>query len=185
MKRFALILFTFIICSISVIAHDSTQVYFYGIDFSEVKVIAADESEHDFAEAFSAINLLMLTEKEKYDFSKVLEQQVIPYPDVMIEQSRINDYSKMKLYRYQREDIDLLGKIKSYKLSHDSGIGLMLIACVLDKSTGLATYEAVLFDIETRELLNNNRVTAKAGGFGLRNYWARTVYNLTLRETLF
>lgn len=56
MKRFAVILLSCIICSISVKAQDSDQVYFYGIDFSEVKVIAADESEHDFAEAFSAIS---------------------------------------------------------------------------------------------------------------------------------
>lgn len=185
MKKTGLLLMFCVLYCLSLKAQDTIKVYFYGIDFSEVKVVAADETEKDFAAAFSSINLLLLTEQEKYDFSKVLQMNVVPYPDSMIEQSTYNDYSEMMVYRYQRDTINLSEKIQSYKLPHDSGVGFILIACVLDKSTGTATYEAVLFNVATRELMNNSRVTTKAGGFGLRNYWARTVYNLTLRKSLF
>lgn len=54
-----------------------------------------------------------------------------------------------------------------------------MIATLLDKSTNKATYKVVLFDVETRKILKEKEFTSKAGGFGLRNFWARTIYTLT------
>ena len=181
-----LFLLTFIFAlSFSAHAQNDNSVYFYGVDFSDVKVIAAVESEQDFATAFSGINLLLINEQDKYDFSRVMHKRLHVYPDNMIEESLSNDYSNMKVYRYQDNEIDINAKVKSYKLSQESGQGLVLIAQYLDKTHGTASYIAVLFDIATRQVISHNKLISKAGGFGLRNYWARTVYNLTLRESLF
>lgn len=185
MKRFALALISIFAFLSYAGAQNDDVVYFYGVDFSEVKVIAAAESEQDFAKAFSAINLLLLNEAEKYDFSRVLNKNVEVYPDQMVEKSLSNDYSAMKVYRYEEQTIDIADKIKSYKLPHESGTGFVIIARYLDKNTGTAAHHVVLFDIFTREIISQNKLVSEAGGFGLRNYWARTVYNLALRWSLF
>lgn len=158
------------------------NVYFYGVDFSEVKVVGAAETEAEFAKAFAGINMLLVSEQEKYDFSRAVGSYVIPYPDMMIEQSRTNDYSGMLVYHYVNPEIDIEGKIQSYRLSQDSGVGMVLIARVLDKPRATATYEAVLFDVATREVLQKVQVSSNARGFGLRNYWAGSVYSLTKRK---
>lgn len=166
-------------------AQNDDVVYFYGVDFSEVKVIAASESTQDFAKAFSGINLLLINEAEKYDFSRVLNKTVKVYADIMVEKSLSNDYSSMKVYRYEEHDIDVADKIKSYKLPQESGLGFIIIAQYLDKNKATASHYVVLFDIFTREIISKNKLMSEAGGFGLRNYWARTVYNLSLRWSLF
>lgn len=185
MKRYITILISMLSFIFAANAQNDETLYFYGVDFSQVQVIAANETEQEFAKAFSGINFLLVSEREKYDFSKVMNQPVSAHPDHMIEQSLSNDYSAMKVYRYENSDIDVAKMVESYNFKQKSGQGLILIAVYLDKPAGSACYEAVLFDINTREILRQNRLTSLAGGFGLRNYWARTVYNLTLRESLF
>ena len=151
MKRFALALISIFAFLSYAGAQNDDVVYFYGVDFSEVKVIAAAESEQDFAKAFSAINLLLLNETEKYDFSRVLNKNVKVYSDQMVENSLSNDYSAMKVYRYEKQTINIADKIKSYKLPHELGVGFVIIAQYLDKNTGTASHYVVLFDIFTSQ----------------------------------
>ena len=68
---------------------------------------------------------------------------------------------------------------RNYSIEEKSGNGFIVIATLLDKSANKASYKVVLFDIETREILKEKEFTSKAGGFGLRNFWARTIYTLT------
>jgi hypothetical protein len=35
-----------------------------------------------------------------------------------------------------------------------------------------------MFDIATRDIVAEEEVVGYAGGFGLKNYWARTVFNI-------
>ena len=58
------------------------------------------------------------------------------------------------------------------------GVGVVLVAKLLNKPMSKATYELITFDISTREILSKREVSGKAGGFGLRNYWAGSVYNI-------
>lgn len=55
--------------------------------------------------------------------------------------------------------------------------GLVLIATTLDKGNGIGYYTAVLFDPATQEVILQMDMAGKPGGFGLRNYWAGSVYN--------
>ena len=44
--------------------------YVYGVDYTQAKVFAADESIADFTKAFEGINMLLLSESDKYDFTR-------------------------------------------------------------------------------------------------------------------
>ena len=58
----------------------------------------------------------------------------------------------------------------------------MLIATTLDKGNGIGYYTAVLFDPATQEVILQMDMTGKPGGFGLRNYWAGSVYNALKKQ---
>ena len=61
-------------------------------------------------------------------------------------------------------------------------LGLVLVATTLDKGNGLGYYTAVLFDPATHEIITQMDMVGKPGGFGLRNYWAGSVYNALKKQ---
>ncbi len=158
---------------------DANTLYLYGVDFSTVKTYAANETPEQFATAFTAINQLLLTEPSKYDFSRILGQRAEVIVDPMIERASKRDYATLHTQSQQIEPIQIESIIKDYTLPQHEGTGFVLIARLLNKATGEGTYEMVAFDIASRKVLYNETVKAKAGGFGLRNFWANTIYRIT------
>ena len=57
-----------------------------------------------------------------------------------------------------------------------------MIAKTHDKSEGRGIYELVVFDIATRDIITQKLVVGKARGFGLRNYWAHTIFNIIYKN---
>lgn len=165
---------------ISILSAQNTksQLFVYGIDFSHAKVYAAEESVEQFAQAFEAINMLIATEPEKYDFSRVFDKRVEVVLEPMMEILSTCDYSDLKTLSTVSNDVECVEIIKHYVLPQTEGVGVVLIAKMLNKPQGNATYDLITFDIATREILTRKEVKGKAGGFGLRNFWARSVYNV-------
>lgn len=170
------------IFSISILhAQGDTKYYVYGVDFTHAKVYAAEESVEQFAQAFEGINMLLITEPEKYDFSFMLDSYRTKLSlDPMMKLLSSCDYSDLKTYDREFPEIDCAQCVKSYELPQTEGMGVVLIAKLLDKPNKLAIYSVVIFDIATREIVAEMEVGGYAGGFGLKNYWARTVYNILI-----
>ena len=63
----------------------------------------------------------------------------------------------------------------SYKLKHDSGVGLVFIMDRLVKAQEVGCLYVVFFDIGSRKVLHSERIVAPAGGYGFRNYWFRPI----------
>lgn len=159
--------------------------YVYGVDFSEVKVFGASESVDDFSKAFTGINMLLLSEPGKYDFSRVFRRKVDVDIAPVLQKLGESDFSEMMTFSSGLQELDCAEIVKGYNLSHTEGTGAVLIARQLNKGTDIGHYYLVVFDIATREISEQMEVQGKTGGFGLRNYWARTVYNVILSKTLF
>lgn len=151
---------------------------FFGVDFSQAKVYGASESGYMFRDAFIGINTLFQREPKKYDTAKAfgknvrndigvslhLAEQI--NPDNLIVENLVDPLSEK----------DLADHIRQLNLGDVQGYGAILIADQLNKSTARATYNILIFRIDTREIISNKQVTTKAGGFGLRNYWASSVH---------
>ena len=73
---------------------------------------------------------------------------------------------------------DIREMVKNYELPHTNGTGVVFIAQTLDKRKAEATYAVVFFDVATRRLISLDIMSGKAGGAGLRNYWANSVYDV-------
>lgn len=159
-------------------AQTKNNFYLYGVDFTHAKVYAALESLEEFAQAFEGINMLLVTEPEKYDFSRMLNKRVDLEIEPMLDIVSSCDYSDLKILDDDVEDLDCSAIVKSYVLEQTEGTGIVMIAKLLSKPEGQASYELVVFDIASREILSQKEVIGKAKGFGLRNYWAGSIYSV-------
>ncbi len=181
MKKMILLLVLSVMAGLGVNAQNDEAVICYGIDYTGAKVYGAAESVEQFAQAFVGINKLLLTEREKYDLSYItgtsvtVELQPIldKYDDAVYDGLLINNTSNIVVPEPDYEAI-----VAGYDIEQTSGSGLVLIAKVLDKYSAKATYQIVEFDIATRKVLGSREYTGKARGFGLRNYWAGSVYDI-------
>lgn len=186
-KTIALLLFVFLASSLPAFAQklnlNTTLVHFYGIDFSEVRVANAQENNDFFVRAFIGINGLFVSESAKYDFSQSVKCRIETDISMVTEKTREMDKSRMREAGISGVKVENL--ISEYSLPHNEGIGMILIARLLDKSTAEGTFDIVFFDIKTRDILYVKRVTKKAGRSGLRNFWAHPIYEMIRDKKLF
>ena len=65
--------------------------------------------------------------------------------------------------------------IKAYP--SNQGNMLLIVATELNKLNGYGSFVAVVFNGETKEIISSKKISGKPSGFGLRNYWAGSLYN--------
>lgn len=188
MKRIAAILSAMLLGCISSFAQNPSQLEgigeftFFGVDFSHVQVFAAEETPSEFVKAFEGINNLFLTEPDKY--VALLErrlQRPVSCVDIRpaVEQLQKIDLENLKTLRtvsnFTGEEMSQM--VRDLPIEEDlSGTGLVILANCLDKSRPAGHFVFVFFDIDTRDIITAWNSYGEARGFGLRNYWARSVY---------
>lgn len=77
---------------------------------------------------------------------------------------------------YELTNEEIAEHIRHFDTGNAQGFGSVFIAGLLNKEKGQATYNVVVFDIVTKDIVFNKQFTEKARGFGLRNFWAYSVY---------
>ncbi len=157
------------------------DIKFFGVDFSLAKGYGVDDSMSQLTEAFGRINGLFISEAKKYDIAKYFKKNVT---GTFVSQiAELNeDISGDTFYvesdSYQISNEELAQEIKSLPLKETDGVGLIFVAEMLNKSHSQGVYHIVFFDIASRDILDTWKATGKARGFGLRNYWAGSVYDV-------
>lgn len=170
-------------CMSGAFAQKPSEVCFYGIDFSEVKVLGVDEQESEFMDAFKRINVLFLSEPEKYDVGKFLGLCVLE-TDIDIANEQVEVLADKSFWNRASSGIadSTMGHLLSQYPSTDVP-GLILVAIELNKSTQTGKYEIVAFDGKTKDIIWRRTMEGSAGGYGLRNYWAGSVHTGLLQES--
>lgn len=189
MRKIALI--TFLMCTLiafgqaqssSIGMEDAT---FYGVDFSLVQVYGASETPHQFKNAFYGINTLFLTEPKKYDVSSLLNMNVnhLSLDEVNINNDNIQN-SELLTYdvNYQLSKEELQEAVNSFPVDTEDGLGIIIFAELLDKVHAKGYYHIVIFNKENKNIVYSQYTEGRAQGFGLRNYWARSVLNAMRRN---
>ena len=150
---------------------------FYGVDYSHVTVHAATESPAKFREAFVAINKLLLVEANKYDVSKFARKPVTLSEVIGVcelAEQMADSFITFSAIR-MLTDAEVEQAVQTLTVKSGSGVGMVMVAELLDKPQKRGVFRAVFFDTETRKVLCSRRIEGEAGGFGLRNYWANSV----------
>jgi hypothetical protein len=158
---------------------DMKSISFYGIDFSMVKVSGSSESGREFVDAFGGINDLFLSEPDKYivPLEKRLSVQFSRVSlDAVIDRNGKIEPSGLKTSDQEPFTQDMLqSEIDRLDVTGE-GVGLVVVACKLDKGTDIGTYYYVFFRESDKKVLKYWEKRGASGGIGLRNYWARSFY---------
>lgn len=150
------------------------NVEYWGVDFTAVNVIGANESDQSFIKTFKEVNKLMLTEPKKYDVGDYLDLDV-EYVDIDYMLKRTNQLNDVDFRDNRQQKVDINEIISNYPKS--KGYKLVIIASELNKVDRLGEFTAVLFMGDTKKIVSTTRFHGRAKGFGLRNFWAGAIYD--------
>ena len=173
---------------------EKREIVFLGIDFSQARFIGSGEFLNHYEiknKYIPAWNNLILKERDKYDVKKYFRMDDVEHEfdvvralhdDIDVEEKVINS-------DYELSEEDIQKAVKEYNFNADNvdtdkKIGLVFIAEYLMKFKEdediepIGSYWVTFFDTESRKVLLTERMKGEPGGFGFRNYWARTYYNV-------
>lgn len=167
------------------------KITYLGIDFSKVRLIG---SFNQFAEAgstgplliknkyFDAWNNIVLNESKKYDVAWIFRKETIKMD--IVEMSGINSKTELEAIEAEitpKYSVDFIkNHVSNYKFNEKEGFGILFIAESLDKNAQEGIYHFVILNLKNNEIIIHERLIEHAGGIGLRNYWARTIFEAIL-----
>lgn len=163
-----------------------TPVTWLGLDFTEARFIGDRErlgSHSDVLHLMEAINQLIINEPTKYDIAEAIERTRIEKA-INITSNRnsvleVGELLSDKSKDYQRlKPSDIEAIIGEYDFEDLTGIGLMFNVESFSKMDESASVWVTFINMDTKEVLFTQRLTGKPGGFGLRNYWGRSIYSI-------
>lgn len=173
------------------VTDDPNALIWCGLDYSRVKMIGS-EGFNQPGEIFPG----MLVAWNSLFMKEVLPDLEKKFPSLGSDLSAVaaaNDKANAK--QIDREDgtreekvnlshiteKDIASIVRSYKLKHEKGIGLVFIMDRLVKVQETGCLYVVFFDISSRKVLKCERASEKAWGIGFRNYWFRPVKSAVKR----
>lgn len=154
---------------------DIDHLSFYGVDFTYAKVYGADETAHQFLDAFIRINDLFESEPKTYNVSKAFGVRSNELFNRQVKQD-VDNIPRNELFtddnKYAVTDADIDQVVAKIEKEGDSQYGAVIVAGLLNKTANHGTFTFVIFDQDTKEIIFQQEATGKARGFGLRNFWA-------------
>ena len=190
---FALLMSLFTISANSQTAQDlfrsDSRITWLGIDFSHVRLIGNFAEFYEagtkgpvqiITDYFPKWNRIVLDESEKYDIRGMLWRMDIDYDiDMIMDLNYRANPDSMESYNTRRfTGQDIQSYVNQYNLEGREGIGVLFIAECLNKSYEEAYYHFVAINMKTRDVLFHKRLRGEPSGFGLRNYWANSIYSI-------
>jgi hypothetical protein len=181
------ILLLFIASGIASFSQDRSKVMseksiaWYGVDFSIGKFTLVTENPAVIVNQYlKAINSLILAEPNKFDLKTFFNKNEVTNDlEQVTERNEKIDPSALVVSDEHKITLDdVKAEIKKYNTKGKSGMGLVFIAENLNKTTQMGSFYVCFFDIATKEIIDARQMTGKAAGFGFRNYWSGSIYNI-------
>ena len=163
------------------------EITWLGVDFSHLKIIGdfdsfsgkSVETPQQFRDSlYIAWNELFISEPKKYDLKGMLKRKDINISiDVMNYHNKNSDLKDLVVSstpEYKTEDIQQF--INTIPFTKNGGVGILFVAESFKKKTNKAIWHLVAININTKKVLVHEVYKADAGGCGLKNFWAYTLY---------
>jgi len=160
------------------------ELVWFGIDYSLVKFIGVSDNFSNLRDIqeniFRSWNELVLLEKDKYDVQSTFGVSRVDYQmDFAISQSENRDMDGiLQTDGYSIDKDQVTELVMKYTDTSDDRVGALFVMETLNKLDQISTMWVAVFQISTGEILHLERFAGKPGGFGFRNYWARSYYNV-------
>ncbi len=156
---------------------DFTQTRFLGsaTSYGDNSDISAETIRDKYAPGW---NQLFVDEMKKYDVAKYTDRSSVEYALEVTgkaNKSINNDFFSTNEADYERlNESDIKQLVGKYDFQGRKGVGLMFFVEGIDKKKEEAAAWIAVVDMDKKQLIGTRRETAKAGGFGFRNYWAKS-----------
>ncbi|NJN25622.1 MAG: hypothetical protein HC819_06515 [Cyclobacteriaceae bacterium] len=187
MKKVSFLLILTLMLAFRVNAQTNPEVFgakkliWAGLDFSKSKMIGSTGFTDESAvknEFFDKWNQLIVIEADKYDLAKTYQKDKVVHDlSVVNQQNQLSDDYELVInesYKFNEGDIEAI--VKNYDgLKEKDGVGLLYVIEYFSKLDEKGSMYVVFFDPQTLEVLHSQNYVGKPGGFGLRNFWAKTV----------
>ncbi|ELR71293.1 hypothetical protein C900_02908 [Fulvivirga imtechensis AK7] len=161
---------------------DAREIVWCGLDYSHARFIGSKHFEaRELPRLFIAWNDLMLSESDKYNFKEAYQKeiQINDLSAVTARNAKVDPQERLiDEPHYSIPTEELHNIIAEYNLEREEGLGLVYIVEALNKNLQAASIYVVFFDIAKKEILWALKYRAGAEGFGMRNYWARPIYEI-------
>ncbi|QEC69465.1 hypothetical protein FRZ67_19960 [Panacibacter ginsenosidivorans] len=160
-----------------------TNITWLGIDFTDVKVLGHTDIEvEDLATRyFEGINELVLAEPKKFDLAKAFHKATVESDlsfvkakNKGISDSKIKSANDADMARFSKPTIDKM--VKGYDFGNKKGIGVIFFMEGMSKTKERSSMWVTFIDMSSKKVLYTERMEEKVGGFGLRNYYAKSIY---------
>ena len=153
----------------------------YGVDYSLAKVYGGKDTGYDYWITFDEINEFFISKSKTFDIGKRLgiPVEVVSLQAVNEVNKKINpDQIKTTDMNYMPTEAQIAEAIKKLPiLSQEEKYGIVMLCLFMNKEEDRATYQFVVFNTKTREIIEQWTNTGKALGIGLKNYWSYSVHN--------
>lgn len=171
--------------------NDNTPVTWLGLDFSQLKFIGDAAQWQDAGEItnsqmrdkyFPAWNSLFVNEKDRYKVADAIRRTEVAYAIDVTEKA--NNSLKGNFFESDANKYQLLDEqkvaalVKKYDFKGKAGVGMMFFVEGMSKGREQASMWVTFVDMKSKTVLLTKRVEGKSGGFGFRNYWAKTFVNV-------
>jgi hypothetical protein len=156
-----------------------------GLDFTEARLIGdIGANENDIKDRIvNDINQLIVNEAKKYDIDGALKKSGVKAElGFTYEMNKKMDEKKLKSSNesdYTRLNKEMIEKmVAKYDFKDQKGLGVLFIVEAMNKSKDKAAIWVTWIDMSSKKVLQTERKEGKAGGFGFRNFWARSAYEV-------
>lgn len=167
MKKIALFLMMFVTMFLT-----AQNVTLYGVDYSCVNVIGADEPDEGFIKDFKKINDVIFERTSFYKIDKYLGLNVTS-KSVDVAKKRTDILVDRKFRNLTDNEIDLDKIISGYP--ETEGDVLLFVCKELNKSSAIGIHEVVVFDGKTKKILKSKEIKCAPYGYGMATYWNYTI----------
>lgn len=186
MKRIFLLLFIAVTC-MNMQAQNKlnlsgvTSLTNYGINYTLAKVYGGKESAHQYWATYADINELFIEKSKMYDIGKRLgiPVELISLEAVNEANKKINpDHIKTENLEYMPTQEQIAEAVRTLPLhSYDEKYGIILFCLFMNNQKDVATYQFVVFNTKTREIIEQWTNSGNAFGLTLKSYWGYSVYS--------
>ena len=156
-----------------------------GLDFTAAKLVGDPNgwhSEHYVHRFMTSINNLMLKESHKYDIGAALNRYRVDYEiDVTLdhnEKLNMENATDSRLRGHYLKEDDIQKIVDLYDFQGLKGTGVMFIVEAFNKLDLESVVWVTFINLDNKEVLFTRRMIEQPSGFGLRNFWAGSIYKM-------
>lgn len=181
MKKILLLVFIFNVQYVlsQVSLSSIKEITFYGIEFQTTRLVGAKESDEDFKKMFVFINERVVDNWFEVDDLFSRQRLTIDANPTVRNNSKVDFNNWRNKQLATKEQLSEI--VKSYELSQKVGYGAVLFCLELNKMKDEGIYVMVIFDIATREILDDTEIVGEQhlkawwNSFGLGNFWSTSI----------